>query len=114
MAIVQHADVFRTAWRSYIYDRFSNVTYRKEVFKRRRALALAMPLGRRLATEELPILTTELARLYGRRTERTLQRDVEILIEMELVAQEAGLFSPNAAALELSLPQRRRKSSSAT
>lgn len=104
LATIQRS-VFETSWRSYIYERFAEVKYRKDIFKRRRDLALAMPLGMVLNIEQLAILTPKLARQYAKVVERTLQRDLAALINLELIVKSKKGFTPNAFALKFNLPK---------
>ncbi len=104
LATIQ-ASVFATSWKSYIYDMFAGEKYRKDIFKRRRELALNMPLNGELAAEQLAILTSNLARRYARVTERTLKRDLSALVSLGLVVKSKGKYRANIAALEPNLPK---------
>ena len=77
-----------TAWRRFVFQRFAEVEHRKKsVFRRRRALALAASLDDPLAPEDLARLDPDLAREYGRLSERTLLRDLRVLVEAGLMAE---------------------------
>lgn len=82
-----------TAWRSFVFQRFAEVEHRKKsVFRRRRALMLAVPLDTTLAPDDLVLLDPDLARAYANLSERTLLRDLDGLVGMGLLAEEDDRF----------------------
>lgn len=98
---------FETAWRGFVHDKFAERTYTKRtVFKRRRELMLAVPLGSAVTLEDLAILTPTLARTYAKYTERTLRRDVDILIEMDLLREAKDGYVANSRILRLQMARR--------
>ncbi|MEM7481398.1 MAG: Fic family protein [Acidobacteriota bacterium] len=99
---------FETAWRSFIYDRFAGKKYRKTVFKRRRNLILEAPIGEWLTFDEIALTSPRVARDYGGLSERTLQRDLEVLIEMDLLAMKDRKYAANTVLLRQLMPSRRR------
>jgi len=98
---------FEMAWRTLIYDRFAERRYRKRnVFKRRRDLMLAMPADRELSTEDLFVLTPRLAGEYSNLSRRTLLRDLAVLSEMELITESSGQYKANTGLLRQQMPIR--------
>ena len=98
---------FETAWRGFIHDKFADRKYKKKtVFKRRRELMLGMPLDAPLTLEGIPMLTSSLARQYSQLSKRTLERDLEVLKEMELVVQVEDTYLANSAVLKQMIPRR--------
>jgi Fic family protein len=96
-----------TAWRDLVHVRFAERSYRKKnVFKRRRMLGLAMPRHKEVTPKEIVILTPELAREYAHLSPRTLLRDLEELRDMEIVVEQNGGFMAN---LELLVPHMARR-----
>ena len=96
---------FATAWRSFVYDQFAEVTfYHKNVFKRRRRLALQMPIEQSLSLEEIPRINTEIARSYGALTNRTVRRDLAALIELGLVRRNERKYIANTRQLRSHMP----------
>ncbi|HVQ60212.1 MAG TPA: Fic family protein [Solirubrobacterales bacterium] len=84
---------FADRWEQYIYEQFSGRDAAPD--RRRRALAL----GISEATE--PVRPTDMRRLspklaeeYAGKAERTVYRDVEALLEMNLIEKVEGGFSP--------------------
>lgn len=101
---------FVTAWRSYIYDKFAEAQYRKNVFKRRRQLVLSLPFDTPLSTEDATMVTPEVAREYADLSPRTVMRDMQILEEMELVRRVGKKYVANTNALRMQMPRRREGS----
>lgn len=101
---------FETAWRSFVHDQFADRKYRKKtVFKRRRELMLSFPTSGEFALADIPLLTPEIARVYGQLSERTLKRDLEILEEMNLIADSGSGYRANRDALRFRLARRLKK-----
>lgn len=101
---------FAIAWRSYIHEQLAETRFQKDVLKRRRILALAMPVDRSVAMEEVMTLSPAIAREYATLSERTALRDLKALEELELVAREHGRFRANTAVLRMQMPSRRTES----
>lgn len=110
LAVIQ-ASQFATAWRSYIHDRFAARQYTKRtVFKRRRNLMLYFPIDGRYSLDQVSLLNPEIAKAYGQLSERTLKRDLEVLVEMGLVRRDDdGLYSANTNALRLMMARRLKR-----
>jgi hypothetical protein len=92
------------AWRNYVHEFFRDKT--KKIEKRRRDLLLS------LAEEETPIkelfdMTPRLARLYSKKSMRTLLRDLEELQKLGLVELEAGKVRACKETILAFLPQRK-------
>lgn len=104
-----------TAWKYLVHSRFAEHPYtKKNVFKRRRRLALALPPDRSVSVDEIIVLTSDLAREYGPMSLRTLLRDLEELQEMEIVLVEKGAkFRANLGLLVPHMARRRVKAKAA-
>ncbi len=90
------------AWRALVFARFDAHEHRKKsVFRRRRELALSLPLDRPFEPADLASLDPALARTYDSLSKRTLQRDLEVLAEMELAVEQDGEFRAAVEALRL-------------
>jgi Fic family protein len=98
---------FTIGWRSYIYEKLAEAHSHKDVLKRRRRLALAIPLGEAVTAEEAMTLSANLAREYATLSERTAFRDLVALEEAGLVVRDKNHFSANIAALRMQMPSRR-------
>jgi Fic family protein len=86
---------FRIVWRSFIYDVFAEYTdYKKRnVFKRRRALALEMPTSD-FTVEQLLQHSEALLKLYMKKDRRTLHGDLAVLVDLGLVEQDGDIYRP--------------------
>lgn len=91
---IQESQLVNT-WQKHVYDTFEDVSItQKNIFKRRRRLALEMPIDRKFQAKEIPALTIKLAQLYAGVSSRTLYRDLEELISLDLLRQEGNVFLP--------------------
>jgi cell filamentation protein, protein adenylyltransferase len=90
---------FESAWREYIDDRLATAGFHKEVLNRRRTLALEIPLYDKVTFKQIPELSIPLARIYSAISEKTLQRDIEELINLHIIKVENGLYHADVAEL---------------
>ncbi len=73
-------------WHKFVYDQFSSQKLgHKDVFKRRRRLALEMPYDRWLTREELLFTNPQVASNYRNVSEKTIDRDLKVLKELNLI-----------------------------
>jgi Fic family protein len=92
LAKVQESQ-FKIAWERFIYDAFEKRRMgNRIVFKRRRKLMLSLPISSSVTLDEMTILNVEIAREYGGKSMRTIQRDVEELLEMKLIEKNGKLY----------------------
>lgn len=99
------------SWRYLIHARFAERPYKKKnVFKRRRRLALSMDRGATFTVAEVLELVPQMARDYAAVSFRTIARDIEELKDMQLVVERGGKLAMNLGLLVHQLPQRRKKS----
>jgi Fic family protein len=98
-----------TAWRHLIYAKFGERPIRKEsVHKRRRSVALAVHPTEAMSPDQIMMLTPDVARRYARLTPRTLERDIDELVEMEILDRvEDGKYRANLGLLGAHLPLHR-------
>jgi len=81
---------------------------RDNVFRRQRTLALEMPFDKEFTISQVSSLTVPLAKQYaGSVTEKTIQRDVEKLIELELVRKSETGYIANTDILRSMIAKRR-------
>ena len=106
LATVQRSQL-ETAWRSFVHERFGRLPHRKtSVLKRRRDLMLAIPLEGSFTTEEIALLDPRTARIYGALSDRTLRRDLAVLVETNLLAKSDRRFFANAGVLSARMARR--------
>lgn len=98
-------------WQKFVYDKFDDVdiTGQKEVFKRKRSLALEIPIDKKFSLEEIPNLNIALARLYSNVSEKTLLRDVNELVMMEILKEDEDEihYYANIATINKMMPIRK-------
>lgn len=105
-----------TTWRVLVHDTFARRPYRKKsVFKRQRELMLQVPLHAAVPLDELPTRTIHLARAYAALTEKTLVRDVQVLMGMDLIVRDpdTGGYRANLDLLMRRMPRRRPQAAAA-
>lgn len=109
-------DAFRIVWRSLVYDVFSEYSdYHKiKIFKRRRALALAMPPDE-FTPESLLQQSEGLLRQYMNLDRRAILADLDVIVRLEL-ADKTGKGRYKAATHRLGqhVPNRARPLKSST
>lgn len=83
-------------WHKYIYDQFDGVEIKKrDVFKRRRTLALEFPINKRLNINEIPYHSIKLAQMYSGLSAKTLKRDISELIDYKILIEKGGICEAN-------------------
>lgn len=100
---------FQNTWQKLIYDKFDAIRQgsREDVFRRQRTLALEMPFDKEFTFSQVSSLTVQLAKQYTGVTEKTVQRDVEKLIELELVRKSNVGHIANTDILRSMIAKRR-------
>ena len=73
----------QVAWINYVHEVFSE--YPSKTGSRQRDLLLAMPSYQILTSDEMRILTKAIAANYLAAHEKTSKRDVNMLLELELI-----------------------------
>ncbi|MCK5783684.1 MAG: Fic family protein [Desulfobacterales bacterium] len=98
-------DIF---WQNYIYESFSDVQYTKiAVFKRKRQLMLNIPKEGEFTSEELTLITPQVARLYSNLKKASVLRDLKELQELGLLEKVGRKYKANIGALSSMIPQRK-------
>lgn len=94
-------------WTKLIYDRFSQQPYRKkEVFKRRRELMLAFPTSGTVPLHRIPLLNPDIAARYAGLSDKTIQRDLELLQDLGLVTRTTDGYAARLDQLNALYPER--------
>ena len=78
--------IFAVAWKSHVYDVFSKYQdyNKKTIFKRRRQLALAMPIDIEFAPGMLMMSVPTLFAYYSSVGPRSLEKDMQTIVELKL------------------------------
>jgi Fic family protein len=83
---------FADRWKQYIFEQFAGLD--SALDHRRRALALGISEAPNpVRPVEMRYLTPQLAEEYAKRAERTIYRDIEILLEMKLIEKTDDGFA---------------------
>lgn len=95
-------------WQKYVYDKFDAVQIgQRDVFKRKRTFALELPIDIKFTFEEIPNLNIKLARLYSNISEKTLQRDITELLELQILKKVDDKYFANISALNVMIAKRK-------
>jgi Fic family protein len=95
-------------WQKYVYDKFNSVEMgQKAVFKRKRSFALEIPIDKKFSKTEIPGLNIALARLYSNISSKTLERDIDELLELEILIKENEYYFANISALNKMIAKRK-------
>lgn len=96
------------SWQKLVYGKFSNIKYRVvDVFKRKRRILLNFPIYRELSINEVFFQNAELAKEYGSLSERTLKRELEEFLKMDLLKKTNDKYRANIDLLSLQSPLRK-------
>jgi Fic family protein len=95
--IVQEEE-FKTSWTNYIHEIFQTGKVKSKnenINKRRRNLMLAIPVFKKLTLNEVLNLSVDIAATYKILSQRTLMRDINELIELNLLKNEKDNYWAN-------------------
>ncbi|TAE89039.1 MAG: Fic family protein [Bacteroidetes bacterium] len=105
---------FQNTWQKLIYDKFDAIRQgsQDKVFRRQRTLALEIPFDKEFTISQVSNLSVPLAKQYSGAgvTEKTVQRDVEKLVELELVRKSGVGYIANTDILRSMIAKRRTPS----
>jgi Fic family protein len=92
---------FQNTWEKLIYDKFDSIREesRIEIFKRQRLLALELPFDIEFTAPKVSTISILLAKTYSNISLKTVQRDIEKLIELELVNKTINGYIVNTDSL---------------
>jgi hypothetical protein len=91
-----------------VYDTFNAIDMKnREVFKRRRGLALSLPIDKKFTPGEIPTLSIPLAAAYSTISAKTLARDIDELVTHKIIIKEDGLYFANIQALNRMIAKRK-------
>ena len=94
------------AWQHFVFDRFRRER-RSPAIERRRELVLALSARDRPAPRaELRRIDPAVAERYAGKTDKTLTRDVNWLVEEDLIERHAGGYRARSARMRSFLPPR--------
>ncbi len=97
-------------WHNYVYEIFADLKFtKKEAFKRKRELILAMPIDKALTIDDMILVTPSIAQKYATVKRPTLLRDIRELQQIQLLAKEGWKYRANIQILKSMAPLRKRK-----
>ncbi len=91
------------AWVNFVHETVST-TVDGPTQSRQRTLALALPTNRGVRRTEVRRLTAELAEMYATKTDKTLTRDLNKLVELGLIRKDGQLLWSRIDLLDAFLP----------
>ena len=83
------------AWRDFVYRRFDEEELSSAMLRRRRLVLDLPPVSDPLTKEQIPIHSVRLARSYASMNPKTLDRDLNWLLEDGLVVRAGGGYAAN-------------------
>jgi len=105
---VIHKDQTKSTWNNYandVIEKMQNEGKNKNILRRIRQLAYNIPADRFYSLEEIMILNTKIAEEYRGFNQRTLLRDLNLLVEKELFKADKNKFRANYELLHTFLPK---------
>lgn len=93
----------RTAWVNFVHERFQ-AEPAGNTQQRRRALALTLESGKPTTRREIRRLSVDLAEMYAHKEEKTVSRDLNRLIQMQLIRRVDNGYVPNIEIMDAFLP----------
>ncbi len=107
LKIIQSSQ-FKIFWRNHIYTTFADLKYtKKAVFKRKRNMMMSIPIESWKTPEEIITASPEVTMEYLSKGAATIRRDLEEMVELELLVKDGKKYHANIAVLHASLPQRK-------
>jgi Fic family protein len=101
-----------TAWREYVFEQFEND--QSPTAKRQRTLVLALTTSSPVPRAKLTLLTPEVAAAYAKKTSKTLSRDLDALLRMQLIRSYPEGFRANTGLMAAFIPMRKQKTADPT
>lgn len=97
------AQQFADRWEQYVYQQFGRASTPARVRQRQLVLELSKAEGA-VSKRGLPMLSPALASQYGARTTKTLTRDLNAVVKMDLVKRRGDGYVANRGLVEAFLP----------
>jgi len=102
------AQQWEVAWRNYVHEHFADHPTDSAVRHRRRNLLLDLSMrAEPVPLSELPNISFRVAQAYAKKSDKTLQRDIETLVEERLVMRAGKGYLANKSLILAFLPARR-------
>lgn len=98
------AQQFADRWEQYVYEQFGRTTTTARMRQRQLVLDMSKADVAPLAKQELRALSPGLVEMYHGKTDKTLTRDINALLSMELIRRRGGGYIPNKQIIEAFRP----------
>lgn len=99
---------FQVFWQNHIYETFSDIHYlKRDVFKRKRRLILAVPLFKKVTSYEILSRDAEIQKEYAGLSQATLDRDLKELTDLGLLKRYKNQYAANVSVLGEYLPEKK-------
>ncbi len=99
---------FKIFWRNHIYATFADLKYtKKAVFKRKRNMMMSIPIEGWMTSEEIITTNPNVTLEYISKGAATIRRDLDEMVELELLVKKGKKYHANIVILHASLPQRK-------
>lgn len=95
-------------WQSYVHAHFRNKDSKTDIRRRRLVLDLSEK-DKSVTLPELRHISPRIAEAYAGKTDKTVQRDINFLIQMHLVVKTTNGYRANRRIMRAFLPQKRRQ-----
>lgn len=110
LEVIQQSQFLNT-WQKFIYDKFDSIreSSQDRVFRRQRLLALELPLEKEFTVSQVSDLSIALAKVYSEKgvSGKTMHRDVERLVDLELLLKTKTGYIANTAILKSMIAKRK-------
>ena len=110
LEVIQQSQFLNT-WQKFIYDKFDSIreSSQDRVFRRQRLLALELPLEKEFTVSQVSELSIALAKVYSEKgvSGKTMHRDVERLVDLELLLKTKTGYIANTAILKSMIAKRK-------
>jgi Fic family protein len=103
-----HRDRTEATWNNYVHDiieKLQGEGKTKNTLRRLRQLAYYIPADRFYRIDEIKILNTKIAEAYGKLNQITLRRDLDLLVEKNLLKAEKNTYRAHYELLRDFLPE---------
>jgi len=92
-------------WHNYIYEIFAELKFTKrEAFKRKRELILAMPIDKGFDVDDLLLLSPNIAKKYALLHRTAILRDLKELEDVQLIIRDGRKYKTNTQLLKSMMP----------
>lgn len=98
------AQQFADRWEQYVYQQFGRTTTTARMRQRQLVLEMSKADVGPFSKHELRALSPGLVEMYHGKTDKTLTRDVNALLSMELIRRQGGGYIPNKQIIEAFRP----------